>query len=530
MTPLLTSIPGDNLDEMARNSIRGAMTRKPGRTHSTAPRNTLLGLQKAGYLRVCNLSDWSVSRDGTERLGIRGKWSPYLAYIAYLLRDRVDEGGKLKAIHLGPGDVKLLEDLEARHVAVRDLLPEDVIDNSSAPILDQTLDSLWEHYGVADAIYMEMTTILSMVLPTPERADRTLQKQMQELRRYFALSILHRAQHDTPQGKNCARALENITDIFEIVRNPQNYGFDEQLGMIPVPGEFEEENFETPTEALKEIWAQYRVSPQTFLQRIGAPSEAISLRDALAHSASSHHLLLTKFEHLQLPAGSADLITSIRGDSHLSDGEYGKMLDRTIFRALKEGGVYMSDGVMASYTRFHTRRLLALVEAARKSATQRGYPMHTGLVLTHNPFNGAQRTISSVFATPAPSIRLDLEPLLQEGSSVVSIASHIQTISFAVSAVLEAVIADMARHQGLSARQIMKGKHPTIEGYRSSITNDILRADSSIVQKLTAAGLPQEDLAALIDPNKNTHDQHPLWQLTTRLRADFAGHKRVIPL
>lgn len=532
--------PLSHLDLLSEESLYAATApqldrRKRCHSPSPATRDTrfLVALHKKGLVDVCDRTDWTVNRDSIHRFGMSGKWDPLLAYLAYKLSRSTDRQNDFTALHLGPGNVKLLEDLAARRRSVRDVLKEierdtdTTIIDSETTLLDEPLGDLWEHYGLANKIYMEITTILSTMISTPNHADDDTRNQFRELRRYLGLSILYRAQTESPIGIKCKEALRTKTGIFDIVLHPAQYGFTRDLTAFPVPGEFDMERNESPSPMLEKIWGSYFTDPSVFLHRYGISTDAPSLRTILTRSASHHGLILGQFESTNLPEACADLIVSVRGDSHLQDADFVNMLERTTLNALREYGVYLTDGVVGSYDRFEAMRLLGFIHAAHQISLTRQDILNTGLILRHHPRNSAHYMVQAAFASPVPkgSRPLDFTSLLESDTRIVDPLEYVRSVDYLVRLVLERVIRQKAKQRSIGTRDVTRGKHHIIDSVHTGLVDHIIASKPGITDELARAPLPLDNLDHLFDLNDDYYRESPLRQLVESLMEDFAANR-----
>lgn len=538
------------LDFLSQDTLFSAVSKKKSGRSVSLPRTSekygtkfLGALHAEGLVAVCDRTDWNVNRDTTHRLGLFGRWDPVLAYIAYGLSHFNNHQGPFTALNLGPGDVKLLEELSKRRRTIREVLAElnthlspdatHITLDDSESFLDETLENLWEHYGLGNKIYMEITNILATMIPTPKHANEETKNQFKELRRYLGLSILYRAQQpDTPIGKKCQKALETKTGIFDIILHPQNYGFTNLLTSLPVPGEYDTERNESPSQDLQTIWNLYFSDPIQFLQKYGISLDTPGLHTILTHSASHHGLILGQFETTNLPIACADLIVSIRGDSHLSDDEFVRMLERTTFQALREHGVYFSDGVVGSYDRFEAMRILGFIRAAHQIGNTRQNIFQTGLVMRNHPRNSARRMVQSAFASPKPSNswQWNFAPLLEQGTDIIDPVKYVKSVDYLVRLVLERIILQKAKQRSIGTREVTRRNNDTIDSRHTTLVQKIIAAHSEITDTLAHAELPLEDLTVFFDLNNDTHRANPLRQLVESLMEDFAANREQLLL
>lgn len=471
----------------------------------------LPAIDEAGLVAICP-TDWSSSRGTTRQLGVYGKWDPLLAYLAYYFHLKGREG-PFKALHLGSGDGRLLRDLTVRRTKICEALSDIKRHSSitiqkpdeSAQFLEEYVGDLWEQYGLANKIYIEIATILSIILPTPSDAEDNIKNSFKDLRRYLGLLILYRAQIATPLGEKCAEALKSKTGIFDIILHPDQYGFKSDLAPYPIPGEYDISGSETPSRALEDIWIEYFTGPFKFLQKFHISTTAPSLRAILAQSASHHGLILGEFTTTTISQGCADLITSLRGDSHVSDDDFIKMLENKILPALNEDGVFWTDGIVHSYDEFECGRMLGLVRA-----TIRGKIYKTGLVLRPSARDAAVARVQAAFVTRLSdgSSPLDFCPILEEGTIIVDPLEYMHSISFAVRQAIENIIRLTADQRKTSPQEITRNRHPALNNIHADLVRKFAQEQPDLSRIFSHCLLPIDDDRLFKDLERIGHPIH----------------------
>lgn len=311
-----------------------------------AKRDILTLLLASGMLTPILWEDWGIDRDAelvAKKFGIT-----HFHDLQNVLASRVQ--GKHAVLHLGSGDQSLVQEL----------------------ICSNAREGMeWQHIGVGDRLYFSLERIFhGLTLDDPE---------LHEFVKIFCMFVTREFRKEVERTDAVFIYPEkriNLNDVYKILRNAHEWirqHYDAQQGKYKGSEEFEQDSDHYAFGRAKQLMERIcRGEDLSVLYREVFKPE---LAESICQTRNPINLNLTpgvflkgfvygKFQNISdfVPEKAITLAISCRGDSHLNDDDYFRLVYNSLV-FLKPGGVYLSDGVRESYTRvLRYDRILALIQ------------------------------------------------------------------------------------------------------------------------------------------------------------------------
>lgn len=229
----------------------------------------------------------------------------------------------------------------------------------------------WQHIGVGDRLYFSLEKIFQeLTLDDPE---------LSEFVKIFSLFITREFRKQLERNDAVFIYSDkkiNLNEVYKILRTAHvwiHQHYDVQQGKYKGSDEFEQDSDHYAFGRAKKLIERicrgedlemlYReVFKPELVESICQTERPIDLN--LSPKVYLKGFVYGKFQSISdfVPEKAITLVFSCRGDSHLQDEEYFRLVYNAL-AFLKPGGIYLSDGVRESYTRIlRFDRALALVQ------------------------------------------------------------------------------------------------------------------------------------------------------------------------
>jgi hypothetical protein len=358
--------------------------------------------------------DWGVDRDAAlvaRKLGIKS--------FADLQNMVAENAGEAPVhFHVGPGDCSNMQELRHSDAASEDR-------------------SHWKHYGIGDRLYFPLEKITRKFLK--EGSSPEVQNLFSILSVFVTREFrrLQEASLKSNDEKNIV-PLDCIWDIFATLPDWIHKHYDPVEGKYLSSDIFEQDSTRELNGRIRAYFNQLsllskskssefkkkslsrllsQVFSDEFVQQVFSKERTISLEEHL--DINMDGFIFGDFESLYsinpfttasaFPSESFSVMSGCRSDSHLQEWDYSVFIHRFVFRALKDGGVYISDGIIESYSkigrweslaemfRHYKERFRAFIVVDRKTNMPLSVYIERGVVTTTGCHFYPEEKLASTF-------------------------------------------------------------------------------------------------------------------------------------